>query len=228
MFTVTTSTPASTTSTTSRPAGSYTTITTTYTTGSTYITYTSALPSGTVPGTVVVASPFPTFTCDGFSYLIQEETIYRINLTTGAHTVLNSSLGSDYGTVQSVGYNPQDNFIYGSVGSGNATRLIKISSLGTSYVGRLLNITNNARLGEIDQNGFYWLGTAVEDSGEVQWFQIDLRPGSATRLTTIASGQAALPGYNIYDWSYAPGYGNYLVRLLPHALLLYTPVIQTC
>lgn len=193
--------------------GSYTTITTTYTTGSTYITTTVAYPNGTAPGTVVVASPFPTFTCGPESYLVQQETIYRINLTTGARVTLNSSVGNGYGTVQSTGFNPTDGFIYGAVGTGVGTRLIKISSLGTSYVGRLLNITNDARLGELDASGFLWVGTSVQSSGLIQWFQIDMRADSPTRLQGLASGQSSLPGYNIYDWSYAPGYGNYLVCL---------------
>ncbi|KAK8094605.1 hypothetical protein PG997_001290 [Apiospora hydei] len=105
-----------------------------------------------------------------------------------------------------MGYNVGDNFLYGAIGQGANTDLIRIAASGDSIILGSLNGTAGVNLnaGDVDENNHYW-ATA---SGK-QWIQVDLKPGSPTFLRTLASGTAN-PTYSQIDWAYVPGGGNYL------------------
>lgn len=107
-------------------------------------------------------------------------------------------------TINGIGFNAADNYIYGAVGTGTSTNLIRISSSGSSVVFGSLSYTISG--GDVDENGYYW-GT---DNGN-KWVQIDLRLGSATYGQIVTSGTVTTaPEYPIYDWAYVSGGGNYL------------------
>ncbi|KAI0002329.1 hypothetical protein F4779DRAFT_134189 [Xylariaceae sp. FL0662B] len=201
------STVSSTSSTTSSTiSGNYTTITAGYT--GTVVTSTTILPSGTVQGTVIIQTPLPTLNCDPSGYLIQITSLYRVNITTGNATLVNGNVG-DGRSINAIGYNLGDNFIYGAIGN-YPSNLIRISASGDSNILGSLNLTSttgNLNSGDVDENLQYW-GTA----GGKFWLQIDLKPGSATFGTTVANGTATFPN-TVIDWAYVPGGGNYLYGL---------------
>ncbi|KAK7980533.1 hypothetical protein PG989_012990 [Apiospora arundinis] len=148
-------------------------------------TTTTVPPSGTAPGTVIVQTPLPTLDCDPSGYLIQNVSLYRVNITTGASTLIKSPVGDGVRGINAMGYNVGDNFLYGAIGQGASTNLIRIAATGDSTILGSLNVTVTLNAGDVDENNQYW-ATA---SGR-QWIQVDLKPGSASFGKTVASGTA--------------------------------------
>ncbi|KAK8130298.1 hypothetical protein PG999_002678 [Apiospora kogelbergensis] len=158
-------------------------------------TTTTVPPSGTAPGTVIVQTPLPTLDCDPSGYLIQNVSLYRVNITTGASTLIKSPVGDGVRGINAMGYNVGDNFLYGAIGQGASTNLIRIAATGDSTILGSLNVTVSLNAGDVDENNQYW-ATA---SGK-QWVQVDLKPGSATFGRTLANGTAS-PQYSQIDWA---------------------------
>ncbi|KAK8006330.1 hypothetical protein PG991_012627 [Apiospora marii] len=167
-------------------------------------TTTTVPPSGTAPGTVVVQTPLPTLDCDPSGYLIQNVSLYRVNITTGASTLVKSPVGDGSRGINAMGYNVGDNYLYGAIGTLSNTDLVRIAASGDTTILGSLNVTVTLNAGDVDENNQYW-ATA---NGK-QWIQVDLKPGSATFGRTLASGTAN-PTYTLIDWAYVPGGGNYL------------------
>ncbi|KEQ84695.1 hypothetical protein M438DRAFT_334557 [Aureobasidium pullulans EXF-150] len=204
------STPVSVYTPTSAPGTFTTTITSSVRTPYT-ITGTPTESGGQTPVTVVetpgATAPLP---CDAGGYLIQERTLYRLNLTTGVQTLISNSVGPLTGTINSMGYNVLDNYLYAIQ---NSTTILRIDSTGASTVIAKIAapVNSNGNVwtsGDIDTNGQFWI-----NSFGTNWAQIDLRPGSATYGQVVASGTSAFRGGPVLgpiDWSYLPGQGNYL------------------
>ncbi|CAM1509444.1 Fc.00g031830.m01.CDS01 [Cosmosporella sp. VM-42] len=152
----------------------------------------------------------PVFSCDVNGYLIQQRALYRIELTTGKSTLIKNGIGPG-GVINGAGYNRFDDFIYGmhqDVGGGTGSQLVRIAANG-AYEMLPARISNSKSIvaGDIDNQGRFW----ISEFGH-KWWQIDLRPGSATFGKIVQSGTAALAN-NIADWSYVPGGGDYLYAL---------------
>lgn len=130
--------------------------------------------------------------------------LYRVNISTGTPTVVRSPVGDGTRTINGIGFNAADGYIYGAIGTGTSTNLLRISSSGSSVAFGSLSFTISG--GDVDEKGYYW-GT---DTGS-SWVQIDLRPGSTTYGQTISTGTATVaPDYPIYDWAYVVGGGDCL------------------
>ncbi|KAF3769378.1 hypothetical protein M406DRAFT_75857 [Cryphonectria parasitica EP155] len=165
---------------------------------------------------ILVESPFPTWSCDAYAYLVQSTTLLQVNLTTGSYNTVSTSLGNGNDNLNAVSYNPTDNYIYGVTSNGSSSRFVRISALGTSVLSVPLNLTGTASLrgGDFDQYGVYW--------GFTQWnavttfYKIDLNPQSRTYLQTLNSSTATVPGtWQLYDWAFSatPGNDAYLYGL---------------
>ncbi|KAI0505477.1 hypothetical protein F5B22DRAFT_627879 [Xylaria bambusicola] len=167
------------------------------------VTETTTVPTTTtVTATATVTEPCtPTLTCDKYGYLIQAVTLYQVDLSTGDVTVVKDHLGDDT-TINAMAYNTLDNFLYARQRGNN--ELIRISSDGTTEVVTTFPDNNNVNIGDIDTDGNYWY------AGGDSWYQIDLRPGSATYGTLIDSGKVDNLGLSIADWAYLPVGGPYL------------------
>ena len=141
---------------------------------------------------------------------MQQRALYRIELTTGKSTLIKDGIGPG-GIINGVGYNRYDDFIYGmhqDTGSGTGSQLIRIAANGAyEMLPARVEKNKNIVVGDIDNQGRFW----ISDYGRA-WWQIDLRPGSATFGTIVQSGTATLTN-NIADWSYVPGGGDYLYAL---------------
>ncbi|KAI7719840.1 hypothetical protein KC353_g2660 [Hortaea werneckii] len=192
----------------------YTTITTQYTATRTsqtaIVTSTSATPSACQSGTVVVSYPVPfqTAACSTNGYLIQRQTLYSVDIETGATNQI-ATLNVD-ANVNGIGYNVKDNLLYGTVGSSTNPRIIAFNAQGE--VSNVLNATASV-VGDVDENGQLWLA----DSNAGTWRQYSLTRGNAALLGSGSFGT----GYAFYDWSYVPNTGNYLWSLNQYNGLTY-------
>ncbi|MGL5066529.1 MAG: DUF7507 domain-containing protein [Sarcina sp.] len=106
----------------------------------------------------------------------------KINTVTGNVEIVNIDMGS---TINAIGYNVLNNFIYGMTEVKNSSgvviqsNLVQISSDGTVVdLGAIPNITDivGLNVGAIDNQGFYYLKRASKD----YYWTIDLRPSSIT------------------------------------------------
>ncbi|KAI7155376.1 hypothetical protein KC349_g7012 [Hortaea werneckii] len=192
----------------------YTTITTQYTATRTsqtaVVTSTSATPSACQSGTVVVSYPVPfqTAECSSNGYLIQRQTLYSVDISSGATNQI-ATLNVD-GNVNGIGYNVKDNLLYGTVGSSTNPRIIAFNAQGQTS--NVLNATASV-VGDVDENGQLWLA----DSNAGTWRQYSLTRGNAALLGSGSFGT----GYAFYDWSYIPNAGNYLWSLNQYNNLTY-------
>lgn len=158
-------------------------------------------------GTTSSTDPaLPTLNCDPNGYLIRDGTLYRVNITTGAATLIRSGVGGG-GTVNAMGYNVGDNYLYAAYG-GSAPTLLRIAGTGDAVSLGPLNATTALNTGDVDENAQYWAS-----AGGAQWLQIDLRPGSPTFGRAVANGTAS-PAGAVLDWAYVPrAGGDYLYGL---------------
>jgi hypothetical protein len=147
----------------------------------------------------------PTLSCDRFGYLVQNRTLYRVDLETGANTKVTTTLLRD--STNAIGYNVLDNFLYGAQNAGSAgANLVRITASGSDTIIRNLGAGVGGNVGDIDTDGYYWLS-----SGGTKWWKIDLRPGSATYGEVLSSGTAAVPApYGPADWAFLPSGGRFL------------------
>ncbi|GAP82777.1 putative proline rich protein 5 protein [Rosellinia necatrix] len=168
------------------------------------ITETVTVPTTTtVTTTATVTTPCtPTLSCDKYGYLIQNVTLFRVDLATGDFVTVADHLGDDT-SINAIAYNTLDDFLYARQGGQN--QLIRIASDGTTEAVATFPAGTSSNTGDIDTDGYYWYGA----SGTT-WNQLDLRPGSATYGTVLASGTADTLGLGIADWAYLPVAGPYL------------------
>ncbi|GAM83803.1 hypothetical protein ANO11243_017930 [Dothideomycetidae sp. 11243] len=141
---------------------------------------------------------------------INATTLFRLNLTTGLTTTVTTSVGlTSSDSVNAIGYNVLDNFIYGIDQAANGTSyIVQIAANGASRSVGVMPTPNAVwNVGDIDTSGRYW----VSVDGK-RWAQIDMKPGSGTFGQVIQSGTAT--GAKVLDWSYLPSEGEYLWSIL--------------
>lgn len=171
------------------------------------ITSTTPQP-GTSTSTSIVQSPSvqPALKCDPSGYLVQGSTLYRINITTGSYVTVKASMG-DGTSINAMGYNVGDNYLYAAATAKVPNSLLKISASGDVVNLGSLGISFVVNSGDVDEASQYWASAGGKD-----WVQVDLKPGSSTYGKTVTKG-TAVPVYTIVDWAYVPRGGNYLWTL---------------
>ncbi|WP_114558938.1 DUF7927 domain-containing protein [Desertihabitans aurantiacus] len=159
--------------------------------GSTTVTFEDQPVFSCAPGAPGMLFQYPTG--------VPPTSIIGVDLVTGEYDTLDTI--EDY-TVNAVGYNVLDNYVYGINDFGDITRV------GADGVAVPLSnpdeIPDNAfPIGEVDNEGYYWAG-----NGSV-WWQVDLRPGSDTYGEVVDEGTFTLPAGIVSgaDWAYIPGTG---------------------
>ncbi|RYP51161.1 hypothetical protein DL768_003429 [Monosporascus sp. mg162] len=181
-------------------------------------------PVGTTPGTVIVQTPLPTLSCDGFGYLLQVQTLYRVNVTTGTYVQVGTKIYPSYtGNLNAMGYSAAENFLYAitdTYGIPAKVDLIRIDAQGgSSKVSEVLPaITYNT--GDVDENSQYW----ASDLGN-GWVQVDLLPSSANFGKVVQSGTSILTlpiNVRVFDWAYVPNTGNVLWTVAQRSTLVGT------
>ncbi|EGY22403.1 proline rich protein 5MeD [Verticillium dahliae VdLs.17] len=117
--------------------------------------------------------------------------------------------------VNALGYNARDDYLYAVAQNGLLTSIsiIRLNARGdvsvvVPQVANKLALLGGFNAGDVDENSQYWISTSGND-----WYQYDLRPGSATYAQQVAYGTLPLlsrPAQVIADWAYVPGGGNFL------------------
>ncbi|HEY0249851.1 MAG TPA: hypothetical protein VGC45_16490 [Gryllotalpicola sp.] len=167
------------------------------------------------------------WTCSTFGYLFQTPNatthqIYQVDLVTGA----SQQIGTTADSVNAVGYNTLDNFVYGW---NSDSMMVRVGADGTeTSLGHPAGIPAgvNFNVGDIDHDGHYFVTSSRADP---DWYEIDLVPGSATYGQVIDSGSfttprsvSALPS----DWAFINGKFYGLVDSPAH-LIEYDPASNT-
>jgi hypothetical protein len=147
--------------------------------------------------------------CSRLGYLVQRATLYTVDLQT-SQTLAYRTLGDGGTSVNGIGYNPIDFYIYGFTA---ASLLVRVSDTGS-----LTRISSNANgfgywlIGDIDINGNLWSANPANiNTGTMLWQQINLNPAiRATYGQIIGNGTSTGCNYRFADWAYVPGGGRYL------------------
>ncbi|KAG7103131.1 hypothetical protein HYQ44_017219 [Verticillium longisporum] len=152
------------------------------------------------------------------SFLVQGTssgvTLSSIDITTGQQTLIRSNIAGN-SEVNALGYNARDDYLYAVAQNGLLTSIsiIRLNARGdvsvvVPQVANKLALLGGFNAGDVDENSQYWISTSGND-----WYQYDLRPGSATYAQQVAYGTLPLlsrPAQVIADWAYVPGGGNFL------------------
>ncbi|KAI5917455.1 hypothetical protein F4810DRAFT_716463 [Camillea tinctor] len=167
------------------------------------VTATTTIPTTitTTVSSIPTETSQPALTCDKYGYLIQNVTLYRVDLVTGSYTTVAKTVGNGK-SINGMGYNTLDNYLYAQQG---VTQLIRISSDGEAENIAQFNSVSAVNVGDIDSDGNYWFG-----SNGKTWNQADLNPQSSTYGKLVASGTMDALGLSIADWSYIPVGGAYM------------------
>jgi len=140
-------------------------------------------------------------------------------MTAGTFSTLTSDLAYPGATINAIGYNHLDNFIYGAVGPQTTENILRISSSASGVVLQPgLSVPYPLRVADFDGIGNYWASSVVQVDtfgvGVTYWTQVNLVPGSATYGRQNQSGSAAFPAtLGMYDWVYLPEGGASMVGL---------------
>jgi uncharacterized repeat protein (TIGR01451 family) len=167
-----------------------------------------------LPATSAQAADGPAWTCSTYGYLFQTPNdtthqIIQVDLVSGEST----QVGATADNVNAVGYNPTDNYIYGSdIGTGN---FVQVASDGT--LTQLPNpaglVWSNFNVGDFDADGHYWVTNSSDDA---RWYEIDYAAGSDTYGQVLSSGTNTGTTFGA-DWVYVNG-GLYSVNAAGHII----------
>ncbi|KAI1320785.1 hypothetical protein F5Y16DRAFT_389566 [Xylariaceae sp. FL0255] len=168
----------------------------------------------------------PALTCDKYGYLIQESTLFQVDLSTGNYTTVKKDISNGQGfTYNAMGYNILDNYLYSLQIDKGAYSLARIDETGG--VETLAKLSAGGIMGDIDGSGTFWYS-----DGSSTWNSFDVNPNSPTYLQPKDSGTfSGLDGYAFADWVYLPSQGENLWTVSHNTthvgLWRYTPASNT-
>lgn len=144
-------------------------------------------------------APKPTLDCTTDSYFIQGNTLYTVNLKTGAKETVSDNVGGGDGNVNSLGFNIKENFLYGTQGK----TLVRILGDGTTE--KVIDLPVTPNIGDFDDQGnYYYSATGTS------WGRVDLDPASPTYGTLVETGTSTLGNVPTpSDWAYTPAAPGY-------------------
>ncbi|KAK6525268.1 hypothetical protein TWF694_005414 [Orbilia ellipsospora] len=150
-----------------------------------------------IPPSVSTDTAGSPFTCDKYGYLLDDGKFARVDLETFNLTIINPN----FGYVGSLAYNVLDNYIY----TNNGYRIGRVDVTGNlTLLSYTFASTDQVVGGEFDNTGqLYFLSTG-------SWYQVDLKPGSATYGTMRASGALNFHSWQFGDWVFYPNTGRVL------------------
>lgn len=140
------------------------------------------------------------FNCDYNAYLFQYNDIYALDLASGSSYLVKENITE--GSINGVGYNPADGYIWGYLKSPTKT-ILKIGKnfqVETFYIDELPDANNY--IGDVSSNGIYYL-----KSGGTKYFKIDLNPNSSN-YTKFISEETLSKSLAIHDWAFNAVDGN--------------------
>ncbi|KAF3917629.1 Zonadhesin [Arthrobotrys entomopaga] len=147
---------------------------------------------------ILTATAGPMFNCSSNGYIQRNTSLYEIDIDTLAITTLNDDIGVGF---NAFGYNILDNYIYGASGS----NISRFNALGDFNVVVTNANTTGVSIGDIDDQGHYWIAATAANTGVYNWTQIDLNPFSTSYGATLASGTTTVAtDVLMADWVYIP------------------------
>jgi len=169
------------------------------------------------------AASQPSNPCDGSGFVVQSQKLSRVNVNTGALVTIITNMGF---STTALGYNVLDDYVYGTQYYQNpdneddvAYVLARIDVQAPGTVTRIGPLSNFWNMGDVDSDGFYWVGQNNQQTG-FEWAKIDLRPGSASYGQRLEAGLTATQGLDPMDWMSLPsGGGDYLYTMTNDASL---------
>jgi hypothetical protein len=140
------------------------------------------------------------FNCDYNAYLFQKNDIYALDLASGSSYLVAENITD--GSVNAVGYNPADGYIWGSLNSPQKTiiRIGKNFNVESFYIDELP--TSSRYVGDVSSDGVYYL-----KGGGTAYHKIDLNPTSST-YTQFISNETLSKNISIHDWAFNAVDGN--------------------
>ena len=134
------------------------------------------------------------FNCDYNAYLFQYNDIYALDLASGNSYLVKENITT--GNVNAVGYNPADGFIWGSLStpSKSIVRIGKNFSTEVFYIPELP--TNNRYVGDIREDGVYYL-----KPGGSTYYLVDINPNSSN-YGKFQGTKTLSQNLNIHDWAF--------------------------
>ena len=134
------------------------------------------------------------FNCDFNAYLFQRNDIYALDLASGSSYLVKEDVTP--GSVNAVGYNPADGYIWGSLSTPEKTivRIGKNFNVETFYIDELPN--SSRYVGDVSSEGIYYL-----KGGGTSYYKIDLNPESENYTKYISSGVLS-KNISVHDWAF--------------------------
>jgi uncharacterized repeat protein (TIGR01451 family) len=121
--------------------------------------------------------------------------------------------------INGVAYNVLDGYVYGW--DNDLPGVVRIGADGSVDELRVPDGVpggSSYPVGDIDENGQYWIVNSVGSGAAVRWFQVDLAPGSPTYMTAVADGTVSggdVTGFGgSGDWARVPTAADYLYRVM--------------
>ena len=154
------------------------------------------------------SSTLKPFKCTTNEIILLDRKLYSVDPKTGNRTVISSAVGGSGPTVNSIGYNPLDNYIYGNQGT-SVVRLGADGALETVVV--LGKISPFA--GDVDEAGQYYY-----TAGGKAWGRVDLKLGSRTYGKVVEQGVSEARefprGAVAADWASSPAFPGYMYSVV--------------
>ena len=134
------------------------------------------------------------FNCDYNAYLFQRNDIYALDLASGSSYIVKEDITP--GSINAVGYNPADGYIWGSLSTPAKTivRIGKNFNVETFYVDELPN--SSRYVGDVSSEGIYYL-----KGGGTSYYKIDLNPESEN-YTKYISSETLSKNISVHDWAF--------------------------
>ncbi len=151
----------------------------------------------------------PPFACqDGTAFLFQNDPtdVFTVDLITGAANEVASDITPGSLTINGIGFNQTDGYIWGSVQTSSG----RIARIGADYVPQYFDIPGLPRdynAGDVSADGLLYLYTAAVNSTAI--YVVDVDPASPTYLTLLSTLPGANPpGARVFDFAISPIDGN--------------------
>lgn len=151
----------------------------------------------------------PGYYC-GCEWLINDETLYCVNKTTGSYEVLFENLAGNIGAkFNALAFHPQELGLVSIVDDPDYADPVLATIDGDGKYTVFDSVTAKWKVGEIDEYLDYW----VMDN--TTWAQIGLDIDSGPKKDGADYGKVKATGpivfgYYVYDWAYLQGTGKYL------------------
>lgn len=134
------------------------------------------------------------FNCDYNAYLFQRNDVYAVDLASGSSYLVSENVTE--GSINAVGYNPADGYIWGALSTPSKT-IVKIGKnfqVETFFIDELPD--SGRYIGDVSSDGIYYV-----KGGGTDYFKIDLNPDSSS-YTQFISSETLSKSISVHDWAF--------------------------